>query len=227
MTHGTLGPGQRHYGLGNNANLEPEGTRCGEGIPRRLAPPRLGSYGAVERRYGLVVGVILGTAIAALQAVTAGGVNLPRAVLAIVGGVVLFLVGTYVVALWQTPARLAWEAANTDDPNSDTLTSVGVNPVDDHGPLILAFVTRSRSGDLLMPLWPGPKNTLRRVRFFEPSELVIEPNDVPATLRVGRRGRVVIKRIGNDKMLMECVRTDGVMCKAELYYDREHGNHRG
>jgi hypothetical protein len=68
------------------------------------------------------------------------------------------------------------------------------------------------------------EDPLVALRFTNPVERVIRETDLPAEIRLPRRGKLVVKRFVQKGIVIGEVRTSGVMVEAELY-ERRHPQH--
>lgn len=165
-----------------------------------------------ERRYGLWLSLALGTAVALIDYLLEDDVNVGAILLALSGAVLMVLLSRYFLALWRVPARMAWLAANEDDPDSDLIQSISLNRVAG-GPLLLEFPTRGLHDRTIVT-----ERRLSAIRFTSPVERIVRRrDDLPIEIRLGPRSRLVVKAFGDEGFVIGEYGTTGRTIRAELY----------
>jgi hypothetical protein len=144
-----------------------------------------------ERRVGLRANLAMAVLSAlAYWALVSRAVDIVPLVLSAVGGIGVLFVGVLLFSFMATPATLAFEKHVEQEGGGEPWWSVSVSPVPG-GPLVLQFVTRNLAERYLQT---ETKTTLVAPRFTNPVELVIRETDLPAEIRLPRRGKLVVKR---------------------------------
>jgi hypothetical protein len=156
----------------------------------------------------------------AYWALVSRAVDIVPLVLSAVGGIGVLFVGVLLFSFMATPATLAFEKHVEQEGGGEPWWSVSVSPVPG-GPLVLQFVTRNLAERYLQT---ETKTPLVALRFTNPVERVIRETDLPAEIRLPRRGKLVVKRFVQKGIVIGEVRTSGVMVEAELY-ERRHPPH--
>lgn len=174
-----------------------------------------------QRRNGLRANLAIALLTAlAYWALVSRAVDIVPILLSAVGGVGLLFVGVLVFSLMTTPVTLALEVHMEQEGNNEPWWSVTVSPVEG-GPLRMQFVTRNLA-ERYLPT--ETKTPLVALRFTNPVERIIKETDLPAEIKLPRRGKLVVKRFTHEGIVMGEVRTSGVMVEAELYERRQpHG----
>lgn len=173
---------------------------------------------AHQRRHGIWVN----SALAAVGGVAAWllgeGVNLMVLVVGVLAGPLLFLTGSFVVHWWRVPARLAFERQIAEEHGGEApLDTIKLStPPSGVGPPIVTFTTNQQPARRLYT--EGP---VKKLRFFHPVEQVVSREDLPATVPLGRRGRLVVKMFASDGALVEEQGARGIRVMAEVYYRDE------
>lgn len=143
-----------------------------------------------ERRLGLRANLAMAVVSAlAYWALVSRAVEIAPLVLSAFGGVGLLFVGVLVFSFMTTPATLALEAHMEQEGSGERWWSVTVSPVRG-GPLRLQFVTRNLPERYLQT---ETKTPLVALRFTNPVERIIRETDLPAEIRLSRRGKLVVK----------------------------------
>jgi hypothetical protein len=123
----------------------------------------------------------------AYWALVSRAVDIVPLVLSAVGGIGVLFVGVLLFSFMATPATLAFEKHVEQEGGAEPW-GVSVSPVPG-GPLVLRFVTRNLAERYLHA---ETKTPLVALRFTNPVERVIRETDLPAEIRLPRRGKLVV-----------------------------------
>jgi hypothetical protein len=158
----------------------------------------------------------------------------PHAELAAVFAPMIFgVVGVWVVvflASWVlAPAWLDLERESQDRGEGgpmDVLWSVGGPGPEEPGPPIVSFATRGQNNRFI-PFETSSEGTgmppISAIRFITPRERIIYADDrLPAVIRLTLLGRLVVKQIGVNGMVVEERRSRGTMVEVEIYRQDAH-----
>jgi len=108
-----------------------------------------------------------------------------------------------------------------DEPGPiDQLQALGMPDGGRDGPPIVSFPTRGENNRVIMlePAYREEGWPITAIRFLEPRERIVYAADpLPVIIRLSFRGRLVVKDIRINGMLIEEHRSRGVMVRAEIY----------
>lgn len=185
------------------------------------------------------MGLLIATALAAVLAVAEGVLGVTNSV----GGLLLAVVGAFAAVFgiiygiaWLTaPAHLAWAEHTREESEGEDYESefsVGTEPQTVYkdgrrkpevlGPPVLRFPTKNRR-NRFFPTNPFlGTNRVRILRVIDPVTATISRVDLPYTLRLPRRGQLVIKDFPKQGgILLDEIRTVGRNIRAEIYLEED------
>jgi hypothetical protein len=167
----------------------------------------------LERRLGLAPNALM--AVATALAYSRLSRRVPVAY-PIIAAVAAFLLAGILLLVWQlivTPARLAYEASGYDRKHDEH----GIQIFQGGNVPLVRFVTRGQLNRLVATP-PRP----RLLRFHTPAQSTVSPDDLPAEVRISRRGRILVKSFDRAGILIDEIRTGRRLVEIEVY--QEHAD---